>query len=174
MAALPADPPFDAVCAFDAIHDQADPAGVLARAHAALVPGGTFLMMDVKAASDLEDNLDNPFAPWLYGVSTLHCMTVSLAQGGAGLGAVWGERVARQMLADAGFVDVSVHDVPEDPLDSVYVARKGRGRDHRGGPRRGHRPADARWPSRPVCGCWWCPRTSHRWASARRCAPIWA
>ncbi|PVZ05003.1 class I SAM-dependent methyltransferase [Actinomycetospora cinnamomea] len=125
VAALPADPPFDAVCAFDAIHDQADPAGVLARAHAALVPGGTFLMMDVKAASDLEDNLGNPFAPWLYGVSTLHCTTVSLARGGAGLGTVWGERVARQMLADAGFVDLAVHDVPDDPLDSLYVARKG-------------------------------------------------
>jgi SAM-dependent methyltransferase len=124
VAALPADPPLDAVCAFDAIHDQADPAGVLARTRAALVPGGTFLMMDVKAASDVEDNLGNPFAPWLYGVSTLHCTTVSLAQGGAGLGAVWGERVARQMLADAGFVDVTVHDVPDDPFDVVYVARK--------------------------------------------------
>jgi len=128
VAALPAVPPFDAICAFDAIHDQADPAGVLARAHAALAPGGTFLMMDVKAASDLEDNLDNPLAPWLYGVSTLHCTTVSLAQGGAGLGTVWGERVARQMLADAGFIEVTVHDVPDDPLDSVYIARKGRRR----------------------------------------------
>lgn len=124
VAALPLDPPFDAVCAFDAIHDQADPAGVLARTHAALVPGGTFLMMDVKAASDVEDNIGNPFAPWLYGVSTLHCTTVSLARGGAGLGAVWGERVARQMLADAGFVDVTVHDVPDDPFDVVYVAHK--------------------------------------------------
>ena len=61
VAALPAAPPFDAICAFDAIHDQADPGGVLARAHAALGPGGTLLMMDVKAASDLADNLDDPF-----------------------------------------------------------------------------------------------------------------
>lgn len=129
---MPTAPPFGAICAFDAIHDQADPAGVLSRARAALAPGGTFLMMDVKAASDLEDNLDNPFAPWLYGVSTLHCTTVSLARGGAGLGTVWGERVARRMLADAGFVDVRVHDVPDDPLDAVYVARKEPGRDRRG------------------------------------------
>ena len=124
VADLPSDPPFDAMWAFDAIHDQADPAGVLARAHAALTADGTFLMMDIKAASDLEDNLDNPFAPWLYGVSTLHCLTVSLARGGAGLGTVWGERVARQLLADTGFMDVAVYDVPDDPLDSVYVARK--------------------------------------------------
>jgi len=47
------------------------------------------------------------------------------AHGGAGLGAVWGEELARQMLAGAGFVDVEVHDVTDDPFDSVYVARKG-------------------------------------------------
>jgi SAM-dependent methyltransferase len=121
---LPSDPPFAAVFAFDAIHDQADPAGVLARIHRALEPGGVFAMLDIKAATALEDNLGNPFAPWLYGVSTLHCLTVSLASGGAGLGAVWGEELARRMLAEAGFADISVHDVPDDPLDSLYVAHR--------------------------------------------------
>ena len=123
VARMPTDPPATAVFAFDAIHDQADPAGVLARVRAALEPGGWFVMMDIKAASALEDNVGNPMAPWLYGISTLHCMTVSLAQGGAGLGTVWGEQLARRMLAEAGFVDVAVHDVPDDPFDSVYVAR---------------------------------------------------
>jgi SAM-dependent methyltransferase len=121
---LPTDPPFGAVFAFDAIHDQADPAGVLARVHAALEPGGVFVMVDIKAASALEDNVGNPIAPWIYGVSTLHCLTVSLAQGGAGLGTAWGEQLALQMLAEAGFVDVTVHDVPDDPFDSVYLALK--------------------------------------------------
>ncbi|MFC5993301.1 methyltransferase domain-containing protein [Pseudonocardia hispaniensis] len=122
---LPVEPPFAAVFAFDAIHDQVDPAGVLARVRAALGPGGVFVMMDVKAASALEDNVGNPLAPMLYGVSTLHCMTVSLAQGGAGLGTVWGEQLALRMLADAGFGDVVVHDVPDDPLDVLYVAHLG-------------------------------------------------
>ena len=121
-ARLPTDPPFAAVFAFDAIHDQADPAGVLRRIHDALEPGGVFAMLDIKAASALEDNVGNPLAPWLYGVSTLHCLTVSLAAGGAGLGAVWGEQRARQMLAEAGFADVTVHDVPDDPIDFLYVA----------------------------------------------------
>lgn len=120
---LPDDPPAELVVGFDVIHDQADPAGVLHRVHRALVPGGTFLMMDIKAASRLEDNLDNPLAPFLYAVSTLHCMTVSLARDGAGLGTVWGEQVARRMLADAGFVDVRLHDVPDDPLNQIYLAR---------------------------------------------------
>lgn len=124
VATLPAEPSVDAVFAFDAIHDQVDPAAVLARILTALTPAGTFVMVDVKAHSNLEDNLDNPFAPWLYAVSTLHCMTVSLAHDGAGLGTVWGEELALAMLADAGFVDVEVHDVPDDPLDVVYVAHK--------------------------------------------------
>jgi hypothetical protein len=28
------------------------------------------------------------------------------------------------MLTDAGFVEIDVHDAPDDPFDSVYVARK--------------------------------------------------
>lgn len=124
VARLPVDPPLDAVFAFDAIHDQADPAGVLDRVYAALSPGGVFVMFDIKASSHLENNVANPFAALLYATSTLHCMTVSLASGGAGLGAVWGEELALRMLDAAGFVDIEVHDVPDDPMDSVYVARK--------------------------------------------------
>ncbi len=56
-------------------------------------------------------------------VSTLHCLTVSLAEGGAGLGTAFGEQRARQLLADAGFEDVEVHDSARDPLDKAYVAR---------------------------------------------------
>jgi SAM-dependent methyltransferase len=111
----------DAAFAFDAIHDQVAPAAVLERVHRALVPGGVFVMLDTKAASTLAGNIGNPLAPFLYSVSTLHCMTVSLAHGGAGLGTVWGEQLARRMLGDAGFVDVTVHDVPDDPMDSLYV-----------------------------------------------------
>ena len=124
VAELPAEPGFDAVFAFDVIHDQVAPATVLERVFAALAPGGTFAMMDIKASSNLEDNTENPFAALLYGVSTLYCMTVSLAYGGAGLGTMWGEQVARRMLADAGFESVDVFDVPDDPMDSVYVATK--------------------------------------------------
>lgn len=122
VGALP--PGFDAVVAFDVIHDQRDPAGVLRSVHDALVPGGWFLMKDVRASSNLEDNVGNPFAAFLYGISTLHCMTVSLAEGGAGLGTVWGEQLACRMLADAGFLDIVVHEAPGDPMDSVYVSRR--------------------------------------------------
>ena len=124
VTTLPTTPQAGVAFAFDAIHDQADPAGVLRRTYDALAPGGTFVMFDIRASSHLERNLDNPMAPWLYAVSTLHCMTVSLASEGAGLGTVWGEELALEMLATAGFVDLEVHEVEADPLDSVYVARK--------------------------------------------------
>jgi SAM-dependent methyltransferase len=121
---LPANPPLGAAFAFDAIHDQTDPASVLRAVFEALEPGGTFLMFDIRASSRLENNLGNPVAPWLYAVSTLHCMTVSLAEDGAGLGTAWGEELALEMLTEAGFVDLEVHEVPGDPLDSLYVAHK--------------------------------------------------
>ena len=124
VARLEVERPFDVVFVFDAIHDQVDPAAVLARIHAALVPGGTFVMVEPRASSNLEDNLGNPFAPMLYATSTLHRMTVSLASGGAGLGAVWGEQAARAMLAEAGFGEVTVHEAPGDPLNAVFVTSK--------------------------------------------------
>jgi len=116
---------FDLVTAFDAIHDQAHPARVLAAVSRALRPDGTFLMVDVRASSNVEDNLDHPLGTFLYTVSTMHCMTVSLALDGDGLGTMWGEQVARRMLADAGFGEVDVLLVEEDILNAYYVARKG-------------------------------------------------
>jgi len=116
--------PFDLITAFDAIHDQADPAGVLRRVRAALSPGGTFLMLDVWASSDLTDNVGVPMAPYLYTMSTMHCMSVSLAGGGPGLGTAWGHQVATRMLHEAGFTDVKLFE-RVDPANSLYVARFG-------------------------------------------------
>jgi SAM-dependent methyltransferase len=115
---------FDAILVFDAIHDQAQPAKVLANIHQALRPGGVLLMVDVKASSNLEDNRAIPWASWLYTVSTMHCMTVSLSDGGAGLGIAWGEQLAVSMLGDAGFSHVQVAGIDVDPFNNYYVARK--------------------------------------------------
>jgi len=120
---LPAEPKWDLLTSFDAIHDQRDPAAVLGRAAAALAPDGVYVMVEPKASSDLADNIGNPFAPYIYGMSVLHCMTVSLAAGGAGLGTAWGEQTARRMLAEAGFTSVDVVDAP-GPQNSIYVCRR--------------------------------------------------
>ena len=110
--------------AFDSIHDQAQPAGCWPRIFEALRPGGTYLCVDIKASSHLHDNVDHPLGPFLYTVSCMHCMTVSLAQGGAGLGAVWGEQTAMRMMAEAGFTDVRTETVPGDITNNYYIARR--------------------------------------------------
>jgi SAM-dependent methyltransferase len=115
---------YDLITAFDIVHDQAQPRRVLANIARALRGGGTFLMVDIAASSRLDENIENPFAPLLYGVSVMHCMTVSLAQGGEGLGTVWGEQKARELLAEAGFDGVDVKRVEGDPLNNVYIATK--------------------------------------------------
>lgn len=120
---LPADAEFDLITTFDSIHDQRDPATTLRRIAEALAPDGVYLMVEPKASSRLEDNIGNPFAPYLYGVSVLHCLTVSLAEGGLGLGTAWGEQTARRMLADAGFTNVEVVDAP-GPQNSIFICRR--------------------------------------------------
>jgi 2-polyprenyl-3-methyl-5-hydroxy-6-metoxy-1,4-benzoquinol methylase len=122
VARLESATPYDLVTAFDAIHDQADPAGVLRRIRTALAPGGTFLMVDVCASSELSDNVPVPMAAYLYTMSTMHCMSVSLAGGGPGLGTAWGHQLATRMLREAGFADVTLFERVE-PANSLYVAR---------------------------------------------------
>ena len=124
VAKLEAPAPFDLVTAFDAIHDQADPAGVLQRIRQALAPGGIFLMVDVYASTELADNIGAPMAPYLYTMSTMHCMSVSLAAGGPGLGTAWGHQLATRMLREAGFSEVQLFE-RIDPANSLYVARSG-------------------------------------------------
>jgi len=116
---------YDLITAFDTIHDQAQPTGVLRAIAEALRPGGVFLMVDIAASSNVHENMDHPLGPALYAVSTMHCMTVSLALSGEGLGTMWGEQLARQKLAEAGFTNVEVKQVPGDFLNNYYIATKG-------------------------------------------------
>lgn len=114
---------FDLITAFDAVHDQRDPQGMLDRIARALRPGGVFLMQDIAGSSRLERNLDHPAAPLLYAISTLHCTPVSLAQGGPGLGTMWGEELACEMLDRAGFGEVTLHRLRHDPFNVYFIAR---------------------------------------------------
>jgi SAM-dependent methyltransferase len=123
-ATLDQTPRFDFITTFDAVHDQAQPAVLLRGIAGSLRPGGVYLCVDIRASSRLADNLAHPLGPFLYTVSCMHCMTVSLALDGAGLGAVWGEQLARQMLADAGFTSVEVKTVEGDVTNNYYIARQ--------------------------------------------------
>ncbi len=115
---------YDLVTAFDVIHDLPKPAETLAAIHAALRDDGVFLMVDIAASSHLNENLEHPLGPALYTASIFHCMTVSLANDGPGLGTMWGEQTALQLLEAAGFRDAEVKRVETDILNSYYIARK--------------------------------------------------
>ena len=123
VANLDAAEAYDVITVFDAIHDQAQPAQVLHNIYRALRPDGVLLMVDIKASSQLEDNIGVPLRTYMHTVcDALH--ERSLGLDGAGLGTCWGRQLATSMLADAGFGDVAVHEIESDPINFYYVARK--------------------------------------------------
>jgi 2-polyprenyl-3-methyl-5-hydroxy-6-metoxy-1,4-benzoquinol methylase len=115
---------FDFITTFDAIHDQGRPLNVLKGIWRALKPDGVYLMQDVGGTSHVDQDIDHPIGPFLYAISCMHCMTVSLAQGGEGLGAMWGEEKTREYLSKAGFRAVVKHRLAHDIQNNWYVVTK--------------------------------------------------
>jgi SAM-dependent methyltransferase len=115
---------FDLVTTFDAVHDQAYPLHLLKGIRRTLKSDGLYLMVDIHSSSDLAKNVDHPLGTLLYTVSCLHCMTVSLAQGGEGLGAMWGREKAEELLAAADFGSVEVHRLEHDVQNDYYLVRR--------------------------------------------------
>ena len=115
---------FDFIVSFDAVHDQKDPAALIRGLHGALRPHGTYLMQDIGGSARLENNLDFPMASLLYAISCVHCTPISLGQGGAGLGTMWGWETAEAMLREAGFASVARHVLPHDPMNVWFVAHR--------------------------------------------------
>jgi len=115
---------FDVITTFDAIHDQGKPLNVLKGIHRALKGSGTYLMQDIRGSSHVHKNLEHPVGTFLYTVSCMHCMTVSLAQGGEGLGAMWGEEKTREYLRRAEFQSIETHALAHDIQNNWYVVRK--------------------------------------------------
>jgi SAM-dependent methyltransferase len=116
---------FDLITTFDAVHDQAAPERVLEGIQKALRPDGVYLMQDIDASHRVHENMDHPLGPFLYTISTMHCMTVSLARNGAGLGTMWGVETAKTMLRQAGFTDIQIHRLAHDPQNCYFLNRKG-------------------------------------------------
>jgi len=114
---------FDFVTSFDAVHDQKDPEGLIRGLKASLKPDGVYLMQDIGGSAHLEKNIGFPMASLLYAVSFAHCTPVSIGQGGAGLGTMWGWETAERMLHAAGFASVSRHTLPHDPMNVWFVSR---------------------------------------------------
>jgi 2-polyprenyl-3-methyl-5-hydroxy-6-metoxy-1,4-benzoquinol methylase len=99
---------FDLACAFEMIHDVADPVGVLRNAHAAVKPNGTVLVMDERT----EEEFTAPgelLERFFYMASVLHCLPVGMAtQPSAGTGTVMRPDTLRTYATTAGFTGVTV------------------------------------------------------------------
>lgn len=115
---------YDLITTFDAIHDQAQPRNVLKGIHRALKDDGVYLMQDISGTGHVHRDAEHPLGTLLYTVSCMHCMTVSLAQGGEGLGAMWGEEKTLEYLANAGFREVVKNNLEHDVQNNWYVVSK--------------------------------------------------
>ena len=115
---------YDFVTTFDAIHDQAKPLAVLRGIYRTLKPNGVYLMQDIHASSHVHRNLDHPMGPLLYTISCMHCMPVSLAQDGEGLGTMWGREKACELLKEAGFEHIDIHRLDHDIQNDYYILSK--------------------------------------------------
>jgi SAM-dependent methyltransferase len=114
---------FDFITSFDAVHDQARPDRMLAGIARALRSDGVYLCVDFRASSALAENVDHPLGTFFYTISCMHCMTVSLADDGMGLGTMWGEQKAMEMLRAAGFSSIEVAHVDDDIVSTYYICR---------------------------------------------------
>lgn len=115
---------FDLITTIDVIHDLAKPREVLSTIYRALRPGGTYLMGDVRASTNLHENIGQPIAPYGFLWSLVACMPLSLRQGGEGLGTMWGEQKALEYLANAGFHDIAINRPEGDLINNWYICRK--------------------------------------------------
>lgn len=114
----------DLITTFDAIHDQGRPLEVLKNIYQALKSDGVYLMQEIRGSSHHHGDIGHPLGTVLYTISCMHCMTVSLAQGGEGLGAMWGEERTRDYLTRAGFGLIEKYELPHDIQNYWYVIRK--------------------------------------------------
>ncbi len=93
---------FDFVSSFDVLHDSADPVAIMTSVRKALAPEGTYLVNEPNLSPRLEENINLP-GRMLYAVTTMYCMSVSLANGGAGIGADINESLLQKFAGKSGF-----------------------------------------------------------------------
>ncbi len=111
---------YDLVTFFDCLHDMADPIGAARHVRAALRPEGTWLIVEPRAGDTVAENL-NPVGRVYSACSVLYCLTTSLSQKGAGLGAQAGEARIRDVARQGGFT--RFRRASETPFNLVFEAR---------------------------------------------------
>lgn len=99
---------FDLICILDALHDLARPVEVLRTCRRILSADGCVLLMEPRAAAAFTAPADD-IERFLYTVSLLHCLPVSLAQRpSVATGTVLRPETVARFAADAGFRSAQV------------------------------------------------------------------
>jgi 2-polyprenyl-3-methyl-5-hydroxy-6-metoxy-1,4-benzoquinol methylase len=109
---------YDLVMGIEMLHDMSDPVGILRTMKRLAGDNGTVLIVDERTADAFAlpaTEMERLF----YTFSTLHCLAVSMQDGGAGTGTVIRADTVRKYAADAGFSTVDVLDV-EHPQFVLY------------------------------------------------------
>ncbi|GAA3915573.1 class I SAM-dependent methyltransferase [Actinoplanes auranticolor] len=113
-AAVPAGPGVDLVTIFEALHDMADPVGVLAAARAALADGGSVLIGDERVADEFTAPAGE-IERLQYAFSVLHCLPATRAEGPAvANGTVLRAPTLLGWAREAGFAQPEVLDIAHD------------------------------------------------------------
>jgi 2-polyprenyl-3-methyl-5-hydroxy-6-metoxy-1,4-benzoquinol methylase len=98
---------YDLVMAIEMLHDVPDPVGILRTMKQLAGAHGSVLVVDERA----EETFTVPASEmerFFYTFSTLHCLAVSMQNGGIGTGTVIRPDTLRSYAADAGFLTVEV------------------------------------------------------------------
>lgn len=109
---------YDLVLAIEMLHDVPDPVGVLRTVKRLAGDRGAVLVADERT----EDRFTvptNEMERLFYAFSTLHCLAVSMQDGGAGTGTVMRADTVRSYATEAGFSHVEVLDV-DHPQFRLY------------------------------------------------------
>jgi 2-polyprenyl-3-methyl-5-hydroxy-6-metoxy-1,4-benzoquinol methylase len=114
---------YDVVCFFECLHDVARPVEALAAARRLLAPGGVVIVMDERVAESFTAPGDD-VERFMYGWSIVQCLPGGMAdQPSAGTGTVMRPATLRAYATQAGFSNVEVLPIDNDPVRRWYRLR---------------------------------------------------
>lgn len=111
--------PYDLVCAFECIHDMADPVSALANMKSLVASSGTVLVMDERTP-DAFAAPGTPIDRYLYTASVLHCLPASRSESpSAATGTIFRSHILAEYARQAGYVHTEILEI-DHPFWKFY------------------------------------------------------
>ncbi|CAN8074243.1 unnamed protein product [Agarophyton chilense] len=118
---------YDLVTCFGGLIETGDVKNVVRRVYQALRRGGTFLLQDVAANSDVRTNRSHPAACLLYSISLMFSLPTTIYKTGReedALGVMWGNDLALSVLRDIGFKCEGVKRLADDHCNAFLFCTR--------------------------------------------------